>query len=68
MVHAGKLFLPRFLTHVAEHGMKVQLAKEYYKPYLAATEPMFIKPRQFEMFNRMPPGWATAKAENFGKA
>jgi hypothetical protein len=34
--------------------MKVQLQKEYYKPYLAITEPMFIKPREFEIWNRMP--------------
>lgn len=27
--------------------MGVQMAKDYYKPYLAATEPMFIKPRKY---------------------
>jgi hypothetical protein len=31
----------------------VQLKREYYKPYLAATEPMYIKPREFELWNRM---------------
>jgi len=30
------------------------LSREYYKPYFAVTEPMFIKPREFEIWNRMP--------------
>ncbi|TFK35582.1 hypothetical protein BDQ12DRAFT_688005 [Crucibulum laeve] len=30
----------------------IQANKEYYKPYLAATEPLYIKPRVLEVFNR----------------
>ena len=32
----------------------MQLKKEYYKPYFAATEPMFIKEREFEIWTRFP--------------
>jgi hypothetical protein len=32
----------------------VQIPKEYYKPYFAVTEPMFIKPREFEIWERFP--------------
>lgn len=31
----------------AEGVAQVQFAKEYYKPYLAATEPMWIKPSTY---------------------
>lgn len=41
-----------------------QLTKEYYKPYMEATEPLWIKPREFTFFNRMPAGWIKAKPEN----
>ncbi len=41
-----------------------QLTKEYYKPYVAATEPLWIKPRELNFFNRMPAGWIKAKPEN----
>ncbi|KAF2258431.1 hypothetical protein CC78DRAFT_549151 [Lojkania enalia] len=34
--------------------VNVQLKKEYYKPYLAVTEPMFLKPREVEVWERMP--------------
>ncbi|KAH6673858.1 hypothetical protein B0J14DRAFT_541611 [Halenospora varia] len=44
--------------------MEVQLQKEYYKPYFAITEPMFIKPREFKIYEKLP-GWAKAKPEHF---
>ena len=34
-----------------------QITKDYYKPYLEATEPLFVKPREFEFVNRLPSGW-----------
>ena len=37
--------------------MEQQLTKEYYKPYLAETEPLFIKPREFTIFDRLSAGW-----------
>ncbi|KAF1993400.1 hypothetical protein P154DRAFT_527776 [Amniculicola lignicola CBS 123094] len=33
--------------------MSVQIPKDYYKPYFAATEPLFIKPRDFEVWDRL---------------
>ncbi|KAF2189254.1 hypothetical protein K469DRAFT_683683 [Zopfia rhizophila CBS 207.26] len=36
-----------------EWMVNVQLKKDYYKPYLEATKPMFIKPREIEMWDRM---------------
>lgn len=37
--------------------MEQQMTKEYYKPYLEATEPLFIQPREFKIFDRLPAGW-----------
>lgn len=37
--------------------MAVQLTKDYYKPYLEATESMWIKPREFKLMDRMAPEW-----------
>lgn len=44
----------------------MQLKKEYYKPYLAATEPMFVAPRVVEVFERVGTGgeWVRAKEGN----
>ncbi|KAF2736500.1 hypothetical protein EJ04DRAFT_511002 [Polyplosphaeria fusca] len=43
----------------------VQLKKEYYKPYLAATEPLWLKPREMELWERMPgPNWVSVSKEN----
>ncbi|KAF2868754.1 Afadin and alpha-actinin-binding-domain-containing protein [Massariosphaeria phaeospora] len=36
-----------------EWFLTVQIQKEYYKPYMAATEPLFIKPREVEFYERM---------------
>ncbi|KAJ5226352.1 hypothetical protein N7468_007577 [Penicillium chermesinum] len=38
-----------------------QMTKDYYKDYLAATEPMFIKPREFKIFNRVGAPYYTVK-------
>lgn len=43
---------------------QVQLAKEYYKPYLAATEPMFAGERQFTILKRKE-GYIRYKEANF---
>lgn len=45
-----------------------QLTKEYYKPYVAGTEPLWTEPREYQVYDRMPAGWANAKAENFKEA
>ncbi|KAH7324978.1 hypothetical protein B0I35DRAFT_449760 [Stachybotrys elegans] len=33
--------------------IKVQLTKPYYQEYLEATEPMFIKPREFKVVHHV---------------
>lgn len=40
------------------------MTKEYYKPYFEATEPMFIKPREFKVLKRAE-GFVSSKKENF---
>ncbi|KAH7394307.1 hypothetical protein BKA66DRAFT_438668 [Pyrenochaeta sp. MPI-SDFR-AT-0127] len=41
---------------------EVQMQKEYYKPYVAVTEPLWIKPREIEIWERMPGNaWVTVK-------
>jgi hypothetical protein len=43
---------------------QVQIPKDYYKPYFAVTEPMFIKPREFEIWERFPGNeWVAVKKE-----
>ncbi|KAJ5912435.1 hypothetical protein N7504_001318 [Penicillium tannophilum] len=41
--------------------MENQMTKAYYEPYLAATEPMFVKPREFKIYNRLAPDYCMAK-------
>ncbi|KAI4097704.1 MAG: hypothetical protein LQ339_006683 [Xanthoria mediterranea] len=48
-----------------EWFMTEQITKDYYKPYLAATEPMFVKPREAKFYERMERDWVFSKAENF---
>ncbi|KAJ5625118.1 hypothetical protein N7510_001427 [Penicillium lagena] len=46
-----------------EWFMSTQMAKDYYKDYLAATEPMFVKPREFKIYTRLGAPYYTAKQE-----
>lgn len=39
----------------------VQLKKDYYPDYLAATEPMFVKPREVTIVNRVRPPYSISK-------
>ncbi|CAM1501504.1 Fc.00g034880.m01.CDS01 [Cosmosporella sp. VM-42] len=48
-------------TQTVDWLLNVQLVKEYYREYLAATEPMFIKPREFKIYNRLGSPFCTAK-------
>ncbi|KAJ5523851.1 hypothetical protein N7494_010501 [Penicillium frequentans] len=41
--------------------MENQMTKAYYEPYLAATEPMFVKPREFKIYNRLAPDYCISK-------
>ncbi|KAL4863012.1 hypothetical protein BDV12DRAFT_189970 [Aspergillus spectabilis] len=44
--------------------VEVQLKKEYYIPYLAITEPMFLKPREFKVLNRLGAPFTVVKKGN----
>jgi hypothetical protein len=44
----------------------VQLRKEYYAPYIAVTEPMFVKPRVIKVVKRVGAPYTTVKEENGG--
>lgn len=37
---------------------------DIYKPYLEATEPLFIKPREFKIYRRVGAPFVVQKAEN----
>lgn len=41
--------------------METQLVKDYYKDYFAITEPMFIKPREGKLVNRVGAPYITVK-------
>ncbi|KAI1345088.1 hypothetical protein F5Y15DRAFT_410766 [Xylariaceae sp. FL0016] len=45
--------------------MDVQTKKEYYKDYFAATEPMFVKPREVKLLERMGPDYFMVKEKPF---
>lgn len=49
---------PKFVNTLCTQN---QIPKEYYKAYFAATEPMFVKPREFKLLNRMGPEYFVAK-------
>jgi hypothetical protein len=40
------------------------MPKEYYKPYFAVTEPMFVKPREFKILKRVGPPYIVSRPEN----
>src|SRR5688500_2050766 len=45
---------------------QVQLQKDYYKPSLAKIEPLLIKEREFEIWERYPgTEWVTVKKEMY---
>ena len=43
------------------------MQKEYYKPYLAETEPLFLKPRQFRILKRFGGSLVVQKETNLKK-
>jgi hypothetical protein len=46
--------------------VQVQLKKDYFKSYDTETEPLWIKPREIEVWERMPSReWTKSKRENF---
>ena len=49
------------ITYCSLTTPQVQIRKDYYKEYFAATEPMFVKPREFKVYNRLGSPYYTAK-------
>ena len=46
-------------------AVQIQL-RDYYKSYIAETEPLWIKPREIEVWERLPSReWTKSKRENF---
>ncbi|RAL10246.1 putative quinol monooxygenase [Aspergillus homomorphus CBS 101889] len=43
---------------------EVQIKKPYYHDYLAVTEPMFIKPREVKIYNRVGAPYYMVKSTN----
>ncbi|KAH8696492.1 hypothetical protein BGW36DRAFT_296760 [Talaromyces proteolyticus] len=43
-----------------------QAPKEYYREYLAVTEPMFLKPREIKLLKRLGLPFTMVKKENGG--
>ncbi|KAI5923130.1 hypothetical protein F4810DRAFT_670514 [Camillea tinctor] len=48
-----------------EWFLKHQITKEYYKDYLNATEPLFIKPRESRVLERAGPDFYVCKEKSF---
>ncbi|KAI1090014.1 hypothetical protein F5B19DRAFT_350823 [Rostrohypoxylon terebratum] len=44
--------------------MENQITKPYYKEYFETTEPMFLKPREFQVFEPVGPGFTMTKANH----
>ena len=69
MVYEGNIslnFLDRGLDDMEKTNKeKEQIAKEYYMEYLVITEPMFLKPRELKILNRVRLPYIVTKKENF---
>ncbi|KAK4497120.1 hypothetical protein PRZ48_011570 [Zasmidium cellare] len=60
----GKISWVENWSKGVEWFFKEQMTKEYYKPYLEATEKLYIKPREFKVLKRLE-GFVSAKKGNF---
>ncbi|KAH7376576.1 hypothetical protein B0T11DRAFT_324460 [Plectosphaerella cucumerina] len=57
----GKLSWVENWNASREWLLETQLSKEYYAPYLAITEPMFIKPREVAIYDTVGPPYLVFK-------
>jgi quinol monooxygenase YgiN len=57
---------PAIYNLLTTYATQNQLTKEYYKPYLEATQPMWVKDRKLNFFERFSKEWTMVKAINFG--
>jgi quinol monooxygenase YgiN len=51
----GKISWVEDWSKSPEWFLEDQITKDYYKDYLAVTEPMFLKPREFQVLERLSP-------------
>ena len=66
-VHEGMVAHPRSnagARYFALTCSQEQVTKDYMKPYLEATEPMFVKPREFKVLKRVGAPFVACKAQN----
>ncbi|KAI7785984.1 hypothetical protein LA080_005645 [Diaporthe eres] len=57
MMNVGASYLlggPMRIPKLTYGGEQVQRNKDYYKPYFAATEPMYLKPLEANVYSRFP--------------
>ncbi|KAL1612776.1 hypothetical protein SLS60_001005 [Paraconiothyrium brasiliense] len=58
----GKIKFVENWNASVEWLMNVQIPKEYYKEYQETTKPMWVKPIEWEIFERMPGNeWVAVK-------
>ncbi|KAL4786805.1 glycoside hydrolase superfamily [Aspergillus varians] len=62
----GEISLVENWSASVEWLMGVQIKKDYYLPFFEATEPMFVKPREAKVVNRVGAPYVTVKKENGG--
>ncbi|KAL4876535.1 hypothetical protein BJY04DRAFT_199852 [Aspergillus karnatakaensis] len=60
----GELSWVEHWTESLEWFMEVQVNRDYYAPYLAVTEPMFLKPREFKILHRVGAPYSVVKKTN----
>jgi len=60
-LNSGKDLLTLNRNATSEWLFDVQLKKDYYTEYFKATEPMYIKPREFQVVNRVGPPYSKWK-------
>ncbi|KAI1486599.1 hypothetical protein F5X96DRAFT_654284 [Biscogniauxia mediterranea] len=61
----GKISWVENWSKSKEWFLKNQITKEYYKDYLNATEPLFIKPRETRVLERAGPEFFVCKEKQF---
>ncbi|KAI1827995.1 hypothetical protein F4861DRAFT_237168 [Xylaria intraflava] len=60
----GKITWIEDWSKTPEWFLEKQITKEYYKPYLAITEPMFLKPREGLLLERVKPEFFYVKQQS----
>ncbi|KAI0597292.1 hypothetical protein F4775DRAFT_560600 [Biscogniauxia sp. FL1348] len=61
----GKISWVENWSKSKEWFLQHQITKEYYKDYLSATEPLFIKPRETRVLERAGPEFFVCKEKQF---